>query len=887
MRRLYSLCLILWATFSGFAQDDYASVQGTIIDEITGDFLIGVSIHIQGSKEVTLTDEKGSFLISNIPPKTITIVISHIGYYTDTLSITLRPRQVYGLLWHTLKEKGIGLEETEIFADVVDENVQAPGPVFTVSAQDIEEKMGAQEFPEILKSSPGVFVNTLGGTFGNTQVSIRGFSSENTAVLINGIPINDPENGRISWFNWGGLNDNTYTLQLQRGLGASKLALNSIGGTINITTKPTEQRKGLRLSYTNANRSWQHQVVLNASTGLMKGDWAITALGATQHGDGYRDGTNVDSWDYFISAYKGLGKNHQLILTAFGTPVSTNQGNPATEASFEIAGDKRFNPAWGIRQGEFLSARKNTYHKPTFILNHHWDIQDNLTLTNAVYYSLGRGGETFINRTFDAQISHPLNPTIDPNASENNFQIPWDVLIAENQANQVDLLTGELSPLQGARSHYILLQSKNDHYWVGAISTLDADLSERINIAGGIDFRWAKSSHYQEIEDLLGGDFWIDQENYQDLAYNNLLDPRNTPKSVGDRVGYDYSSAIIWGSVFTQAQYSYGKLDVLLSASLARTGFQRNGKFLHEDFPENSLGKSSWYAFNNFTFKSGINYRINGQHHVYLNPGFFTRAPFFEDAFLNVQQSNQTQGKLNNEKIFSVELGYGFRGERFMANLNLFYTTLSNLSYHVNLDSETYQSAVYYHLSNLNVLHQGIELDFNWQVTNSLNMNGMLSVGNWFWNDNAQAEVLSDPDLRILNDAQTLYINKLKVGGNAQTLAAFNIQYRNPKFWYMGLGANYYDNFYAQFKPEIRTDPAFDQLEKLSSAITLDTWAGKSWKIGAQMLLVKAGINNITDNQFVIDAQQRIPTLNDPSPSPFVQHYFGRTYFISTIFNIR
>ena len=889
MRRLTFVYLCVLLAFSSFAQEK-ASIQGTVIDKSTGDFLIGVSVHLKGTSIVSLTNEKGGFKIGNIRPGTYNLVISHIGYYTDTLSVTLRPRQNVGLLWHELKEKGIGLEELEIFSDVVDENVQPPGPVYTVSAQESEEKLGAQEYPEIIKSTPSVFVNTLGGTFGNTQVSLRGFTSENTAVLINGIPINDPENGTISWFNWGGLNDNTFTQQIQRGLGASKLALNSVGGTINIITKPTEQNKGFKLSYANANRSWQHQLVLSASTGLVKkDDWAVTVLAATQQGDGYRDGTDVESWDYFLSVYKGFGR-HQFILTAFGTPITTNQGNPATESTFNLVGDNRFNPAWGNRQGEFLNANKNTYHKPMFILNHHWDIEDNLTLTNSAYYSIGRGGETNINQTADALITNPINSMIGNGTPVDQFQIPWDQMIAENQNNRISLLDGNLSPIQGTRSNYILQLTRNDQNWAGWLSTFEIELSERINFEAGIDFRWYRFSNYQKVDDLLGGDFWIDQRTINDLPFNNLLEPRNTPKVAGDRIGFDYTGTVLWGSAFTQAQYSHGKVDIQVTGSLARTGFQRNGKFLYEDFPDNSLGKSSRYVFNNITIKGGFNYRINGQHHLYFNPGFFTRAPFFQNAFLDVRRSNQVQGRLENENVFSFESGYGFRGDNFIANINLYRTELRNRSYNTSLFSETYGSEVFFHVFELGAVHQGIEMDFAWQATHTLNISGMASIGDWTWKNNARAEVISNPDLRVLDNNQTLYVDGLKVGGAAQIVSALNLLYRNPKFWYIGLGGNFYDNFYANYRPEIRTIPDSDMNteEKLPRAITLDLWGGKTWKINKSLTLnFKAGINNITDNQFIIDAWQNMPTSNNLSPSPFVQYYFGRTYFISTTFNIR
>ncbi|NJL13502.1 MAG: TonB-dependent receptor [Microscillaceae bacterium] len=898
MRKIFTL--LFWViTASGGLLAQTGRISGQISDEETGEKLIGVTVQLAKTNLGTVSDVQGNFILEKVPAGPQILLISYVGYTPSEIPVNVSPEKTLSLGAIRLQATSIGLREIEVFANIVDEKRQPPTPVATITAQEIEEKMGAQEFPELLKSTPGVFVNTVGGSFGDAQVRIRGFGSENTAVLINGIPVNDMENGRVFWSNWGGMNDVTRNQQVQRGLGVTKLAVSAVGGSINIITKPTEQRKGVQLSYAYSNRSWQNRVMLSASTGLMKGDWAITMLGSTRQGEGFREGTDTDSWAYFLSAYKGFGEKHQLVFTAFGAPQTTNRGGNATETAFEVVGDKRWNPNWGTLNGQFLNANVNRYHKPKFMLNHYWDIKDHITLSTSAYYSLGRGGGTSINRTASAEIAQPINRFVIPGDTPEEFQVPWDQMVAENQANQVALFTSNGQFITGAQSKYILQESRNDHNWAGMLSTLNVEVNENFDLTAGLDYRWFRGFHYQEVVNLLGGDFWIDRERFNDQPNNNLLEPINTPKREGERIGYDYSGTVSWAGAFLQGEYTLGNVDLFATATAVRTAFQRNGKFWHQEFLDSSLGKSEKFQFTNVTFKAGANYRITGRHNVFVNAGFFTRAPFFQDAFVDNRISNSVRGDLENEEIFSVEGGYGYRSARFAANVNVYRTSWQNRAYTVGFFSDTYDDFVNFRMFNVGAIHQGLELDWNIQLSPTLSLQGMASIGDWRWDGNANAIVLADPGLQVLNENQEVFIDEVKVGGSAQTVGALQLRYRHPKFWFMGIGGNFYDHLYADYNPETYTqllvDPRtgqesnfLNQVERLPNAFTFDLWGGKSWKLGqGTFLRLNANINNIFDNQFVIDTFQRTRTLDNPEPSPFVQYYFGRTYFISASLSFR
>ncbi|MES2396484.1 MAG: TonB-dependent receptor plug domain-containing protein, partial [Bacteroidota bacterium] len=120
---------------------------------------------------------------------------------------------------------------------------ETPVAFSNIGAKQIQEELASRDLPMLLNSTPGAYATEQGGGSGDARVTIRGFDQRNVAVLVDGVPVNDMENGQVYWSNWDGLGDVTRNVQVQRGLGASKLALASIGGTMNIITKGIDSKK--------------------------------------------------------------------------------------------------------------------------------------------------------------------------------------------------------------------------------------------------------------------------------------------------------------------------------------------------------------------------------------------------------------------------------------------------------------------------------------------------------------------------------------------------------------------------------------------------------------------------------------------------------------------
>ena len=232
-----------------------------------------------------------------------------------------------------LTPDAIGLSEVSVIASIIKSDRQTPIPISNVKLATIEEKVGNLEFPELLKSTPSVYVTRESGGYGDSRINMRGFDSSNLGILINGVPINGMENGKVYWSNWSGLSDVSQFIQVQRGLGASALGLSSVGGTMNMVTKSTEAQRG-GSAYIGIGNDGFRKYSVSVSTGLMDNGWAVTLMGALNTGDGYVKGTNYEGWTYFGNISKIINEHHKLSLTAFGAPQWHNQR--ATKHYIEI-----------------------------------------------------------------------------------------------------------------------------------------------------------------------------------------------------------------------------------------------------------------------------------------------------------------------------------------------------------------------------------------------------------------------------------------------------------------------------------------------------------------------------------------------------------------------
>lgn len=830
------MVVVLCTSATIFAQ---TKLTGKVVDE-TSQPLPGASIVVKGSSTGVSTDFDGNFTLET-SISSGSIVVSFVGY--EAKNFTFNGTKNFGTI--ALNPSAESLEEIIITATSFAVDRKTPVAVSTVKADVIENKLGSQEFPEILKSTPGVYATKSGGGFGDGRLTLRGFNSENVAVMINGVPVNDMENGRVYWSNWAGLADVTSAMQVQRGLGASKLAVPSIGGTVNILSKTTDVEKGGNIFTAVGNDGYQ-KYGATVSTGLLDNGFAATVSASKTKGDGYVDGTEFEGYNYFINISKQINDNHKIALTSFGAPQYHGQRqNQSLISTYRNAESGiKFNPNWGLRDGNVVNVEDNFYHKSQTSLNHYWTINDKTNVSTALYASWGTGGGggTAGNTSlFNNRIGGDDQP------------IDIDNIVAINRAN------GAL----GAEAY--LRASRNDHSWFGALSTLKTELNENLSFIGGVDLRMYTGKHFSEVTDLLGADYALDD--------SNVNNP-NAALQVGDKRDYWNDGEVGWQGVFTQLEYDKDNIAGFISAAFSNTSYRRIDYFQY--LPGNQ--ETDKYSFTGYSVKGGANYNINDEHNVFANIGYFEKAPGFDAVFLNYD-NDHINADAENQKIFSAELGYGLRAAKFAANVNLYRTEWKDrtLTRSFQNPDGSFNSA---NILGVNAIHQGVEVDFTYRPSEKLSVIGMLSLGDWTWDNDVTNVQIFDEEQNLVQTID-LFIAGLKVSDAAQTTAALGFDYELMPKTNFTVDFNYFADLYARYDPNSRGSVG-PQAWKAPDYSTFDMSIRHGFKIGDLDATLIGRMNNVFNTEYIADATDGAGSVDSTA---LVWYGYGRTFNISAKIN--
>lgn len=839
--------IALFMLFTG-AVNAQTIIKGNLVDASNGEPVIGANVSITGTTTGAITDFDGNFSFESKKEGDQNLAISFVGMKSISQSVTLNGGTTnVGTI--SMESDAIGLEEVEVMASIAIDR-KTPVAAASITAEDIETKVGNQEFPQVLKSTPGIYVSGAGGGFGDSRISLRGFDSENVAVMINGVPVNDMENGKVYWSNWAGLNDVTKTMQVQRGLGASKLAVPSVGGTINIITKATDAEKGGNVFMGMGNDGYL-KTGLTLSTGLLDNGWAVSTSLSKTTGNGYVDGTSFEGYSYFVNIAKQINDKHTLSFTTFGAPQTHGQRRTyLSEDDYNTHG-KRYNADWGYKNGQEFNSNQNSYHKPQMSLNWYWTINDKTDLATTAYVSVGNGGGTGFTS------SAPFGDRINLN-DHRTYEgiIDYDSFIAANQA-QFDESNGEHSS--------VFYSSNNNHLWTGAVSTLTHKMNDFWTLTGGLDLRYYKGEHYQVVEDLMGNPYYTDNN-------NSSVGPQQI--GVGDKMGYNNDGLVQWQGLFGQVEYSKDELTWFLSGAVSHQAYKRIDYFSYD----HGVDETDWQSFFGGSVKTGANYNIDEHHNVFANAGYISRQPFMNAVFLNYQ--NDINENATNEKIASGEIGYGYRTRGFKVNVNGYYTHWKDKAFTKTVfddDGQSYSA----NLLGVDALHKGIEVDFAWQPTRKLTITGMASVGDWKWLNNLENVIIYD-DQQNPVDEVNVYMKGAEVGNSAQTTAALGATYEVlPKFKIMA-DFNYYGELYADYDVTRLDDPAYNNtsMYQLPNYTLFDIGASYAFAMGGFNGLVNFRVNNVFDTDYAVQGRQGgLNELDQPTLDGYYMG-IGRTYSV-------
>mgnify|MGYP002856943896 FL=1 len=841
-------------------------MEGHLQDATTAEELIGVSVLEVGTTNGTVTDIDGNFNL-NVQAGA-TLQFSYIGYATKEL----RAKAHLGNI--LLESESITLEDVTITGQMAVQS-KTPVAVSQINALDIEERIAGGEFPEVLKNTPGVHANGQGGGWGDSEIWMRGFDNTNVATMINGVPMNDMEGGTVYWSNWQGLSDVTTVMQTQRGMGASKVSAPSVGGTINIITKGIDAKQGGVVAYSLGNDG-ANKLLFSVSTGLMKSGWAITVLGSRSWGNGYIQGTSYSGYNYFANISKRINDRHQLSLTGFGAPqghwqrpsgssgaLTLAQWNEVKKYMTDGVDYRRYNSAYGYgNNGKQKGANYNQYHKPQISLNHVWQIDYKSSLSTSLYTSIGRGFG------YTAEAS-PYSQYAYSDLTRGAYN---GILTTTFRRQDGTFDYGAVEDLNAASttgSQLILAENRNYHNWYGLVSTYQNRFLDILDLTAGIDVRYYQGIHQAVICDLMSGEYFIDATRANSVSADNNINRQNNQwtyqkLTTGDVVYRDYTGHVMQEGAFATLEYSKDQLSAFVNGSLSYTSYWRVDRFYYDE----KHGRSETVGFFGGTIKGGVNYNINTNNNLFVNAGFISRAPKFNGAFMSSNVSHAVNKDAANEKIASAEVGYGFHNEYVNLVINGYYTRWidKTMSRSTTLDN---QSTGYINMTGVNAQHMGLEFEFKSRPAKWVEINAMLSLGDWRWKgkevvgylyDEHGNAVTSNGEVTTVgaDDHAWAKINleNIRVGGQAQTTANLGVTFKPFKGFRIGAEYTLYDRNYSYYSfsgSNLTVGKTVNVVEPYRCPIggTMDVRAGYSFDIGPFRATVAGNVTNVLNQHYI------------------------------------
>jgi iron complex outermembrane recepter protein len=806
-------------------------ISGIIVDE-TNQPLPGASILEKGTKNGTETNFDGKFTL-DAKSKSGVLVISYVGYKTREVAFSSSSANV-GTLKLRVDENS--LEEVVIIGKgVIDLSGgrNTPVAVSTIKAAEIQKKIGTQDVTMALVNTPSIYVSGQAGGFGDSRISVRGFDQTNTAFLLNGQPINGMEDGKMYWSNWSGVNDIASAVQIQRGLGASKLAISSVGGTMNFVTKTTDKKEGGSFYVGTANDSYIKTTAMY-NTGVSKSGWGTSVMLSHWQGNGYNNGTRGQGQTYFISFGYKPNEKHNFNFLITGAPQWHDQ-NFTKSISDYLDNGYKYNNNYGFFQGEYMTERRNFYHKPVLNLNWDYQISDASSLSTVVYASFGRGGGTG-NYGRSSGRKRTADGLID-----------YDAIFANNSA----LAGGEGTFGNNA---YATRASMNLHSWYGVVSNLETKINDNLTWNVGADLRTYYGTHFRQISNFHGLTSWTESRNLKDDTDNRTATSlSNTVTETGkadpwvatfntmaenQRIDYDNDERISYAGLFTQLEYANDFMSAFFQGSVSNQAHQRFDRY--DYLPEfkdsekiNNLG---------YNIKAGLGFKVSEASKVYFNTGYYSRQPYHDNIFNNFD--NSVNPVSQNEKIFGLEFGYSYTSEKFSANVNLYSTSWKDrVDGNTDINPTTGIITVR-QTTGQNQYHMGVEVDFIANITDQFRLKGFTSIGDWRYVGEVTSVTL-DENRNPIGSPSVVDVDGGKVGDAAQFTVGLGFDYTIIENLSVDSDFRFYDNLYSNVS-------AVKQNLELPAYGLLD--AGVSYKFKLQnskSLDFRANVNNVLDRRYI------------------------------------
>lgn len=878
------------------AQNPTGGVKGVVVDRSSKTALDGAVLKLySGTQEIATvrTGADGSFYIPDLKDGMYDLVIENSNYLQSKVNVTVNDGYVKNMFKLSLTP------------------VHKVGEVDDASFTEFDlDDSGYQDSPTILFGQNDVFNNIAGYNFSSVRFRVRGYSSESQDVYMAGVRMNDAITGYTPYSLWSGLNEAVRSKESVNGSEISDYGFGGYNGLTNIDPMASKVRTGWRGSVLTNSALYRLRLMMTYSSGELDNGWSYAfSASARLGGNDWIKGVYYRSFGYYGSVEKKFGEEHKLGLTFMAAPGQRGAQNGSTQEVYDLMGDNMYNSNWGYYNGKVRNARVKKTHEPIAILKYDFTPESKkLKASATVLYRFGKNGYTALD-WYDAPDPRPdyyrnlpsyffmentdynrLNYSKYMWAKEQWEQdipsithINWDRLYAVNAMN---------STADGNRSKYVIEERRTDQQDLNFAANARWSPVNCFTLAGGLSYKWNRTEYYKILDDLLGGDYYvnIDQFAERDYAssvtmYQNDLDyylkngKAQTLKQ-GDKYGYDYYANVRRAEAWVSGKFSKFGLDVALAGRIGYTKYWREGLLRKGLFPGldangqpmtyegkvittydpitgdaiTSLGKSEVKDFLTGAAKLNVSYVIPGGHRVYANAAFIADAPNFNQAFISPRTRNSIVPNLKTNKTLTADLNYAYSNSGYDVRVTGYYTTIKDQSKVMSFYDDAQNSFTNFAMSGIDQRHIGLELGFKVPLpVPNLALQGVVSYGQFVYTSNPKMYQTYDNSAAIVEDTYGVTIPYWKshptadgktvkhyVSGTPQLATSLGLSW-NKNYWFVDADVDYFDFAYLDMNPLYRTDMATSGPDKTVTPTEIEYMAAQEKFKGAVLVNASVG----------------------------------------------
>lgn len=878
------------------AQNPTGGVKGVVVDRSSKTALDGAVLKLySGAQEIATvrTGADGSFYIPDLKDGMYDLVIENSNYLQSKVNVTVNDGYVKNMFKLSLTP------------------VHKVGEVDDASFTEFDlDDSGYQDSPTILFGQNDVFNNIAGYNFSSVRFRVRGYSSESQDVYMAGVRMNDAITGYTPYSLWSGLNEAVRSKESVNGSEISDYGFGGYNGLTNIDPMASKVRTGWRGSVLTNSALYRLRLMMTYSSGELDNGWSYAfSASARLGGNDWIKGVYYRSFGYYGSVEKKFGEEHKLGLTFMAAPGQRGAQNGSTQEVYDLMGDNMYNSNWGYYNGKVRNARVKKTHEPIAILKYDFTPESKkLKASATVLYRFGKNGYTALD-WYDAPDPRPdyyrnlpsyffmdntdynrLNYSKYMWAKEQWEQdipsithINWDRLYAVNAMN---------STADGSRSKYVIEERRTDQQDLNFAANAKWSPVNCFTLAGGLSYKWNRTEYYKILDDLLGGDYYvnIDQFAERDYAssvtmYQNDLDyylkngKAQTLKQ-GDKYGYDYYANVRRAEAWASGKFSKFGLDVALAGRIGYTKYWREGLLRKGLFPGldangqpmtyegkvittydpitgdaiTSLGKSEVKDFLTGAAKLNVSYVIPGGHRVYANAAFIADAPNFNQAFISPRTRNSIVPNLKTNKTLTADLNYAYSNSGYDVRVTGYYTAIKDQSKVMSFYDDAQNSFTNFAMSGIDQRHIGLELGFKVPLpVPNLALQGVVSYGQFVYTSNPKMYQTYDNSAAIVEDTYGVTIPYWKshptadgktvkhyVSGTPQLATSLGLSW-NKNYWFVDADVDYFDFAYLDMNPLYRTDMATSGPDKTVTPTEIEYMAAQEKFKGAVLVNASVG----------------------------------------------